>query len=57
MNKTVLNVVGILALIAAAAMYWFGKNDSHLSELKDFWWIPLPIALICFLAGARKNKS
>lgn len=58
MNKqTVFGVLGLLALIAAVAMNRIGKSSSHLSELKDYWWIPLPLALLFFVAAASKKKQ
>ncbi len=57
-KKSVFGVIGVLAIIAAAVMYIMGRNSSHLSELKDFWWYPLPVAVICFLvAGSRKREG
>jgi hypothetical protein len=56
-KKTVFSVIGILALVSSIAMYMIGKDSSHLSELKDFWWIPLPLALICFIAAGKKTKA
>lgn len=57
-KKAVLNLIGVLAVIASIAMYMVGKDSSHLSELKEFWWAPLPLALICFLvAGMGKSKA
>lgn len=57
-KKAVFGVIGVLALIASAVMYKMGRNSSHLSELKDFWWYPLPLAVICFLvAGSRKKEG
>ncbi len=51
-------IVGLLAVIASIVMYKMGKNSSHLSELKNFWWYPLPLAVICFLiAGAKKKEG
>jgi hypothetical protein len=38
-------------------MYMMGKNSSHLTELKDFWWYPLPLAVICFLVAASPGKK
>ncbi len=49
--------VGLLAVIASIVMYRMGKNSSHLSELKDFWWYPLPLAVICFLIAGAKKKA
>ena len=57
-KKAVFGTIGALALIAAAAMYKVGNSSSHLSELKDFWWVPVPLAAICFLvAGTAKPKA
>ena len=56
-KKTVFTVIGIIAVIAAIVMYRMGKNSSHLSELKDFWWYPVPLAVICFVvAGMTKPE-
>jgi hypothetical protein len=55
MSKRVLSIIGLLAVVASIVMYMVGKDSSHLSELKDFWWAPLPIALICFLAASKKK--
>lgn len=56
-KKVVFGVIGILAVIASIVMYRMGKNSSHLSELKDFWWYPLPLAVICFLVAATPGKK
>jgi len=56
-KKTFFGIVGLLAVIAAVVMYRMGKNSSHLSELKQFWWYPLPLAVICFLAAGAKKKE
>lgn len=46
--------LGVLCLVAAGAMYLIGDNSSHMSELKDFFWIPLPLGIILFLVGKKK---
>ena len=57
-KKTVFGVIGLLAIIASVAMYVIGGNSSHMSELKDFWWMPLPVAAIClFVAGSSRPKA
>jgi len=56
-KKVVFGVIGVLALIASAVMYKVGRSSSHLSELKDFWWYPLPLAVICFLVVGSKKKE
>lgn len=53
MNKTIFLIIGVLSLAAAAAMRILGNKSSHLSELQEFWWIPLPLALICFIIASR----
>lgn len=54
MSKKVFMVIGILAVTASVAMYVIGKDSSHLSELKDYWWAPLPVALICLVLAGKK---
>ena len=56
-KKAVFGVIGVLALIASAVMYKVGRSSSNLSELKDFWWYPLPLAVICFLVAVSKKKE
>jgi len=57
-KKTVFGFLGVLALIASAAMYKIGNSNSHLTELKDFWWVPAPLGLLLIiLAGRTANKS
>lgn len=57
-KKTVFIVIGLVAAVASIVMYKVGDNSSHLSELKDFWWVPLPLAGICFIAAfSAKNKA
>lgn len=53
-RKTIFYILGVVCIIAAAAMYFMGKEDSKLSELQDFWWIPLPIAAIALLVANKK---
>ncbi len=56
-KKAFFGIIGVLAIIASVVMYLMGKNSSHLSELKDFWWYPLPLAVICFLIAAAPGKK
>jgi len=53
-KKSLFYILGVLCLVAAAAMYFIGKESSHLSELKDFWWIPLPLGLLALFLANRK---
>jgi hypothetical protein len=53
-KKSLFYLLGVLCIAASAAMYFIGKNSSHLSELKDFWWMPLPLAALALLIANRK---
>ncbi len=53
-KKSLFYILGVLCLVASAAMYFIGKESSHLSELKDFWWIPLPLGALALLMASRK---
>ena len=55
MNKNVFLFIGFLALAASAGMRILGNKSSHLSELQEFWWVPLPLALICFIIATRSG--
>jgi hypothetical protein len=55
MSKNILLVVAVLAIAASIFMKVMARN-SHLTELASYWWIPLPLALICLIfAGSKKN--
>ena len=55
-KKNILVIIGLLAIIASVVMYKMG-DSSHLTELKQFWWYPLPLALICFIVAGTKKKT
>ena len=54
MNKTLLLMLAVLAVAASIGMKVMSK-DSHLTELADFWWTPLPLALILLLLANKKK--
>jgi hypothetical protein len=56
-KKAVFGVIGVIAVIASIVMYRIGSHSSHLSELKNFWWYPLPLAVICFIGAASPGKK
>jgi hypothetical protein len=56
-KKAVFGILGVLALAASAIMYKVGRSSSHLSELKDFWWIPLPLGILLLLAAASAKPK
>lgn len=53
-KKSLFYILGVLCLVASAAMYFIGKESSHLSELQDYWWIPLPIGALALMIANRK---
>jgi hypothetical protein len=54
-RKSLFYGLGLLCIIASIAMYLIGKNSSHLSELKDFWWVPLPLGAISLLLASKRS--
>lgn len=48
-------ILGALCVISAAVMYSF-KDDSHLSELGDYWWVPLPLSVASIIVAARSRS-
>lgn len=52
--KKIFSVIGALALVASITMFMVGSNSSHLTELKDFFWAPLILSAVCFLAANKK---
>ena len=57
MKKPVtLQFLASLCFIASIGMYVVGSNSGHLTELKDFFWAPLPLGVI-FQVLAMKGKS
>lgn len=56
MKRTIFLLIGLLALIASGVMYFVGKDSSHLSELYDMFWVPLPLAAISLLVAFTNKK-
>jgi len=56
MNKTVSIIIAIVAFLASGLMYYFGSESSHLSELMDFYYYPLPLGVIGLIGAFKKNK-
>ncbi len=53
MSKKLLINVALVCVAAAVGMFLIGSNDSKLTELKDFFWAPLPLAFIAGSMAAR----
>jgi len=52
--KVFLIILAALCIGASITMYIIGNDSSHLSELKDFWFIPLPLGLFALIGAFRK---
>lgn len=56
MNKNSIYIsLGVVALIIAAAMYIIGGNNGHLTELRDTFWIPIPLGIILIALGFKEK--
>ncbi|MCZ8155352.1 MAG: hypothetical protein O9264_04470 [Leptospira sp.] len=53
MNKTLLLVIAVISFLASISMYLIGDNSSHLSELKDFFWTPIPLGILALIRALR----
>lgn len=53
--KVFLIILAVLCVVAAVVMYIIGSDSSHLSELKDFWYVPLPLAVVALFGALRKQ--
>jgi len=42
------------ALFVSIVMRHVGNTNRNLSELQDFWFYPLPLAVIWFMTGVKK---
>lgn len=52
--KKVFSTIASLALLASVIMFLVGSNSSHLTELRDFFWVPLVLAVVSFMAANKK---
>jgi uncharacterized membrane protein YhhN len=49
--------LGIICFILAAAMYIIGGNDPKLTELRDTFAIPIPLAIILIVLGYQELEK
>lgn len=54
-KKRIYSLLALLCIAAAIIMYMVGKNSSHLSELYDYFWLPLPLGAIFLLLASRSK--
>lgn len=57
----ILYLIGAIVCFISAYIMYSLRNDSHVSELGDFAWVPLPLALLCvllfFKSDMKKKKD
>jgi hypothetical protein len=54
-KKRIYSLLALLCIAAAIIMYMVGKKSSHLSELYDYFWLPLPLGAIFLLLASRSK--
>lgn len=57
MSTRVLKSVAGLCFLAAMVMYTIGSNDPKLTELKDFFWAPIPLGIMLAVAAKLRKKD
>lgn len=57
MNQKLCRVLVSLSVTASLIMFFVGKGSSHLSELYDFFWVPLPLAIVGIIGLVMKKKQ
>jgi hypothetical protein len=58
MNKhKVWKTVAWMSFAASGAMYVIGSNDGHLTELKDLFFIPLPLGYIALVIAGKTAEE
>ncbi len=53
MKPKILMGAALVCVAASVAMYVIGGNSSHMSELKDFFYVPLPLAAVLGALGMK----
>lgn len=54
MKRTLFILIALLAFVAAGVMYYIGNNSSHLSELADYFYVPIPLGIVALIGAIRK---
>lgn len=55
--KTGYLILGIVAVAASIVMKYIGETSSNLSELQDFWYIPLPLGIFALIFAFKKSPE
>jgi hypothetical protein len=54
--KNIYLTAGFICIMASVVMFMVGSSNSHLTELVDFFWVPLPLGVVLFMVGAQQKK-
>ena len=46
-------LIALLFIVVAIVMYMVGENNSNLSELHDYFWIPLLLSAVFLFTATR----
>ncbi|HYG49266.1 MAG TPA: hypothetical protein VD905_00110 [Flavobacteriales bacterium] len=44
-------VLAAVCCLSAFVMYQVGSHNGHLTEFRDYYYVPLPLAVVCTGAG------
>lgn len=56
-KKGLLVTLGCVCIFASFIMYTIGGNSGHLTELRDTFWIPLPLGAISLVVALMGKKQ
>ena len=56
-KQNVWRMIGRLSFVASGAMYVIGSNNGHMTELKDLFFVPLPLGIIAFMMAGKDPKE
>ena len=56
-KKGLLIALGLLCILASIVMYTVGGDSGNLTELRDTFWIPLPLGALSLLVGMMSGKK
>jgi len=59
MNKkgVIFIILAVVCVVAALVMKQVGETSDHLSELKDYYYIPLPLACVLIAVGIQHLRK
>jgi len=52
-KKKLFPLIALLCIVAAIVMYLIGKESSQLSEVHDYFWIPLLLSAVFLFIATR----